>query len=67
MNVIQEFTDWQRAKNFSLREAAQMVNVDHGTLGQIVRGERKCPPKVMAKIVQVTISTTSRNGRPSQS
>lgn len=67
MNVIQEFTEWQRVQKFSLREAAQKINIDHGTLGQIVRGERKCPPKVMAKIVQFTISTTSGNGCPSKS
>lgn len=67
MNVIQEFTEWQRTQRFSLREAAQKINVDHGTLGQIVRGERKCPPKVMVKIMKVTISTRSENGRPSGS
>lgn len=67
MNVIQEFTEWQRTQRFSLREAAQKVNIDHGTLGQIVRGERKCPPKIMVKIMKVTVLTPSRNGRPSQS
>lgn len=67
MNIIQEFTEWQRTQKFSLREAAQKINVDHGTLGQIVRGERKCPPQVMVKIMQATISTPSGNGRPSRS
>lgn len=67
MNVIQEFTEWQRTQKFSLREVARKIDVDHGTLGQIVRGERKCPPKVLVKLVQVTISTHSENGRPSQS
>lgn len=67
MNIIQEFTEWQRTKKYSLREAARLVGVDHGTFGQVVRGKRKCPPKVLVKIVQMTISAPSENGRPSRS
>jgi hypothetical protein len=63
MNVIQEFTECCRAQNFSLSEVARMMDVNKGTLQQIVNGKRKCPPVVFGKMVKITISQTGNNKR----
>lgn len=63
MNVIQTFTEWRLSQNFSLSDAARMMDVNKGTLQQIVNGKRKCPPVVFGKMVKITVSQTGNNKR----
>lgn len=58
MNMVQTFLD---VRGFSLKEGATFLGVDHGTLGQIKRGERKCPDQITAKIAKVVLFTSSQN------
>lgn len=55
MNVVQEFTEWRQSQNFSISEAARKINVDRGSYRQMERGERKCPPQIARKMIEIAI------------
>lgn len=52
MDIIQEFTEWRKTHQFSLREASRQIGVSSGALSEIERGRRKTPPHAIVKMVK---------------
>lgn len=51
MDIVQEFTEWRKTQNFSLRQAASQINVSCGALCEIEKGQRKTPVHTLGKMV----------------
>lgn len=51
MDIIQQFAEWRKTQKFSLRQAAQQIDISCGALCEIERGQRKIPSHALGKMV----------------